>query len=113
MRLEKTHNCAQPDLGYRKSCVSLCAFGILMLLVGKISGGGLAALLGFSIGGIMPLAMVGSSTSYIAVPAAMKTALPEANHGVAIAASLTMMFSFTVLVSIPLFLAISQWLAMN
>ncbi|MEP6389464.1 MAG: sodium-dependent bicarbonate transport family permease [Halioglobus sp.] len=94
-------------------CVFLSAFGILMLLVGKISGGGLAALLGFSIGGIMLLAMMGSSASYIAVPAAMKTALPGANHGIASAASLAVMFPFNVLVGIPLYLAISQWLAMN
>jgi len=61
----------------------------------------------------MLLAVLGSSASYIAVPAAMKTALPEASHGVAIAASLAVTFPSNVRVGIPLYLAISQWLAMN
>jgi len=100
-----------PDIKIRASFLS--AFGVLMPLIGAILGGGLAALLGFSVGGIMLLAVLGSSASYIAVPAAMKTALPEANHGVAIAASLAVTFPFNVLVGIPLYLAISQWLAMN
>ena len=99
------------DIKIRASFLS--AFGVLMPLIGAILGGGLAALLGFSVGGIMLLAVLGSSASYIAVPAAMKTALPEANHGVAIAASLAVTFPFNVLVGIPLYLAISQWLAMN
>jgi hypothetical protein len=99
------------DIKIRASFLS--AFGVLMPLIGAILGGGLAALLGFSVGGIMLLAVLGSSASYIAVPAAMKTALPEANHGVAIAASLAVTFPFNVLVGIPLYLAISQWLGMN
>ena len=53
-------------------------------------------------------AVLGSSASIIAVPAAMKTALPEANHGFAIAASLAVTCPFNVLVGIPLYLAISQ-----
>jgi len=58
-------------------------------------------------------AVLGSSASYIAVPAAMKTALPEANHGFAVAAPLAVMCPFNVLTGIPLYLAISQRLAMN
>lgn len=58
-------------------------------------------------------AVLGSSASYIAVPATMKTALPGTNHGFAIAASLAVTFPFNMLVGIPLYLAISQRLAMN
>ena len=58
-------------------------------------------------------AVLGSSASFIAVPAAMKTALPEANYWFAIAASLAVMCPFNVLAGIPLYLAISQRLAIN
>ena len=74
-------------------------------------GGALAHLLGFSAGGIVLLATLGASASYIAVPAAMRTALPDANHGLSIAASLGVTFPFNVLVGIPLYLATVDWLS--
>lgn len=91
----------------------ITAFGVVMPLIGAVLGGGLGYLLGFSAGGVMLLAVLGASASYIAVPAVMKTALPDANHGVAIAASLAITFPFNVLVGIPLYLAASQWLVAN
>jgi hypothetical protein len=89
----------------------ITAFAVLMPLVGAALGGGMAHLLGFTAGGIVLLATLGASASYIAVPAAMRTALPDANHGLSIAASLGVTFPFNVLVGIPLYLATVDWLS--
>ena len=89
----------------------ISAFGVLMPLIGAAAGGLLALELGFSIGGATLLAVLGASASYIAVPAVMRSALPDANHGVAIAASLGITFPFNVLVGIPLYLVAIEWVA--
>ena len=88
----------------------LTAFGVFMPLV----AGGLGALLGqglgLSVGGITLLAVLGASASYIAVPAAMRVALPQANATLSMAASLGITFPFNVLAGIPLYLLLAQWL---
>ncbi len=88
----------------------MSAFGVLMPLAGATLGGLLALASGFSTGGVALLAVLGGSASYIAVPAVMRTALPEANHGLSIAASLGITFPFNVLVGIPLYIAGATWL---
>jgi hypothetical protein len=88
----------------------MTAFGVLMPLIGAGLGGLLGLALGFSTGGIALLAALGGSASYIAVPAVMRTALPDANHGLSIAASLGITFPFNVLVGIPLYITGAGWL---
>ena len=57
----------------------------------------------------MPLASrSAASASYIAVPAAMKTALPEADPGLSIPMALGITFPFNLLVGIPLYHAVSK-----
>ena len=84
----------------------ITAFGVFMPLIGAALGGALAALLGFSAGGAILLATLGASASYIAVPAAMAVALPQANHSLSITASLAVTFPFNVLVGIPIYLGV-------
>ncbi len=84
----------------------IAAFAVLMPLIGAGLGTVLGALLGFSTGGVILLAVLAASASYIAVPAVMHSALPDANHGQAIAASLGVTFPFNVLVGIPLYIAL-------
>ncbi len=98
-----------PDI--RQVAPFMSAFGVLMPLIGAAIGGLLALALGFSTGGIALLAALGGSASYIAVPAVMRAALPQANHGLSIAASLGITFPFNVLVGIPLYIAGASWLA--
>ena len=88
----------------------IASFGVLMPLVGAIFGGLLAFAFGFSAGGIALMATLGGSASYIAVPAVMRQALPGANHGLSIAASLAITFPFNVLVGIPLYIGVAGWL---
>lgn len=84
------------------------AFGILMPLVGATAGLGTGLLLGLSPGGTMLLTTLAASSSYIAVPAAMRVALPEANPSVYLTLSLGVTFPFNLTLGLPLYLALSQ-----
>ncbi|MED5389445.1 MAG: sodium-dependent bicarbonate transport family permease [Pseudomonadota bacterium] len=88
----------------------LAAFGVFMPLLAGLLGALLGNGLGLSIGGITLLAVLGASASYIAVPAAMRVALPQANATLSMAASLGITFPFNVLAGIPVYLLLAQWL---
>jgi hypothetical protein len=64
--------------------------------------------IGLSSGGAILLAVLGASASYIAVPAAMQLALPQANHSLSISASLGITFPFNILIGIPTYMVITQ-----
>jgi hypothetical protein len=64
-------------------------------------GTGLA--LGLATGSIVILATLTASASYIAAPAAIKTAIPKANIGLAMLMSLGITFPFNAIVGIPLY----------
>ena len=51
------------------------------------------------------LAILAASASYIAVPAAMRIALPKADPGIYLTMSLGITFPFNLLVGIPLYQA--------
>jgi hypothetical protein len=84
------------------------AFGVLMPIVGSILGLGAGLLVGLSPGGVALLMVLSASASYIAVPAAMRVALPEANPSVYLTLSLGVTFPFNLTIGIPLYVAISQ-----
>jgi uncharacterized protein len=81
----------------------IIAFSVLMPLFSSALGVGCGLLLGLSVGGCTLLATLAASASYIAVPAAMRIALPEANPGVSLAAVLGITFPFNILIGIPLY----------
>lgn len=87
----------------RKYGLFLLGFGIVMPLFSAVIGAGLGWLLGFSPGGIALLATLAASASYIAVPAAMRISVPEANPTLSLTASLGITFPFNVLIGIPLY----------
>ena len=86
-------------------------FGMLMPLVG--SGFGLLAALvvGLSPGGAVLLMTLAASASYIAVPAAMRVALPEARPSIYLTLSLGVTFPFNLTVGIPLYTALATAIA--
>lgn len=90
-----------PDLrraGWRLVCfgvVTPAVFGVLGLLCG-------AWMLGLSAGGAVVFGVLMASASYIAAPAAMRMAVPEANPALGISAALAVTFPFNVFVNIPL-----------
>ena len=84
------------------------AFGVVMPLVGSVLGLGAGLLIGLSPGGVALLMVLSASASYIAVPAAMRVALPEANPSVYLTLSLGVTFPFNLTIGIPLYVAVSQ-----
>ena len=87
----------------RQRGVFLLAFGLLMPLLSALLGLGCGVLLGLSVGGVTLLATLAASASYIAVPAAMRLAVPEANPTLSLAAVLGVTFPFNILVGIPFY----------
>lgn len=82
-------------------------FGILMPLIGSMIGLGAALLLGLSLGGTVLMMTLAASASYIAVPAAMRVALPEANPSIYLTLSLGVTFPFNLTLGIPIYAAIA------
>ncbi len=64
---------------------------------------GLAKLLNLPAGDALLLAVLGGSASYIAVPAALRLSLPEANPSLYVPMSLAVTFPFNVIAGIPLY----------
>lgn len=84
------------------------AFGIVMPLVGSMAGLAAAVLIGLSTGGTALLMTLAASASYIAVPAAMRVAVPEANPSIYLTLSLGITFPFNLTLGVPLYLAIAR-----
>ncbi|MEY6431285.1 sodium-dependent bicarbonate transport family permease [Thioalkalicoccus limnaeus] len=95
--------------GLRRYGVFLVLFGIGMPLFSALIGTAFGLLLGLSVGGTAILATLAASASYIAVPAAMRISVPEANPALSLAAALGVTFPFNVLVGIPLYHALASW----
>ncbi len=81
------------------------AFGVLMPLLSSLVGLGAGTLLGLSLGGTVLLMILAASASYIAVPAAMRVALPEADPSIYLTLSLGVTFPFNLAVGIPIYYA--------
>lgn len=78
-------------------------FGVAMPVFSAAVGTLAGYWLGLSIGGTTILATLFASASYIAVPAAMRISVPEANPTLSLAASLGVTFPFNILFGIPLY----------
>ncbi len=93
----------------RKVGIFLIAFGVLMPVVHGAVGVWLGLVTGLSVGGATVLAVLAASASYIAAPAAVRIALPEANPGYYLTGALAITFPFNLTVGIPLYYAMAQW----
>jgi hypothetical protein len=93
--------------GAGKLPLSVIAFGLYMPVVGGLLAAGLAALMGLTAGSAALFITLAASASYIAVPAAMRLALPEAKPSIYLTLSLGVTFPFNLALGIPLYI----WLA--
>lgn len=82
---------------------SLSLFGLYMPLIGGAFGIFLSSLFHLDVGTGTLIAVLSASASYIAAPAAMRVALPEAKEAVYLPLSLGVAFPFNVVVGIPLY----------
>jgi uncharacterized protein len=83
------------------------AFGLYMPLIGAVLGLLAARALGLPPGEGTLLAVLAASASYIAVPAAMRHALPQADPSVYVTLALGVTFPFNILIGIPLYQAVA------
>ena len=81
----------------------LIAFGILMPLFNAALGIGIGLLLGLTQGNAFMFTVLCASASYIAVPAAMRIAIPEANPGIYVPVALAITFPFNIIAGLPLY----------
>ena len=88
----------------------LIVFGILFPITMGIAGTVIGSLIGLSAGGSVILGILSASASYIAAPAAVRVALPEANISLPVTTSLVITFPTNLLISIPLLAQIAQQL---
>ena len=94
----------------RKAGAFLLCFGILMPLLAGTIGATVGWLVQLSVGGTTLLATLAASASYIAAPAAVRIALPQANPGLSLAAALGVTFPFNITFGIPVYHAIARFL---
>ena len=91
--------------------IKLIAFALLAPMCLAVLGALGGKALGLSTGGIAIMAALAASASYIAAPTAMRIAVPQANAALSITAALGVTFPFNVLLGIPLYLQLAQYLS--
>jgi hypothetical protein len=88
----------------------LVAFGTILPIIHGLLGVWLGHLVGLSVGGSTILGAMASSASYIAAPAAVRIALPQANPTYYLTAALGITFPFNLTLGIPLYFLVAQWI---
>ncbi|MEL6400305.1 MAG: sodium-dependent bicarbonate transport family permease [Cyanobacteria bacterium J06626_4] len=87
----------------RKGGAFLISFSVLMPILNAAIGMAIAALIGMGAGDALLFAVLCASASYIAVPAAMRLTVPEANPSLYISMALALTFPFNIIVGIPIY----------
>lgn len=88
----------------------LVVFGVSFPAVAGVLGVGAGAIAGMSAGGATVLGVLCASASYIAAPAAVQIAVPEADKSLPITSSLGITFPFNLIVGIPLISFVASWM---
>ena len=88
----------------QKTGIFLIAFAILMPILNSGVGIAIAKLISMSQGDALLFAVLCASASYIAVPAAMRLTVPEANPSLYVSTALAVTFPFNIIVGIPLYM---------
>ena len=92
----------------RGQSIWLLAYALLGPLVHATLALGLAAVLGLPPGNGALLMVLAASASYIAVPAVVRVAIPEANPSRYFGMSLGLTFPFNCLIGMPLYVHVAQ-----
>lgn len=93
---------------FRKYGLFVTLFAILMPLINGIVAAMLSGFVTADIGNRFIFAILAASASYIAVPAAMRLASPEADPGLYIPMALGVTFPFNIIFGLPIYFAIIQ-----
>lgn len=95
---------------FRQVGLKLAAFAIVAPVLHGLLGIAAAHAAGLSQGGAVILGTLAASASYIAAPAAVRLALPEANPGYYLTCSLALTFPFNMVLGIPIYAAMAGWI---
>jgi uncharacterized protein len=88
--------------------VSVVVFGVVMAVIGGTIGVLVGTAIGLSVGGATLLGVLTGSASYIAAPATIRLAVPQANPSLYLTLSLGVTFPFNVIAGIPLYYFLAQ-----
>jgi hypothetical protein len=94
----------------RSLTARLATLAMLFPALNGTLGVAVGALIGLDSGSVAALGILAASASYIAVPAAMRLALPQADPGLSLAMSLAVTFPFNVILGIPFFAFLATWM---
>lgn len=89
----------------------LLSFALIAPWLLALAGLAVGLALGLPSGSLLILTALAASASYIAAPAAMRSAIPEANIGLAMLAALGFTFPLNVIIGIPLYYQLALWLS--
>lgn len=92
----------------REAGLRLVALGIVIPLLNGALGALAGSAAGLSTGGVAVMATLAGSASYIAAPAAVRIALPQASPGLYVTASLGITFPFNLTIGIPCYIAMAN-----
>lgn len=92
----------------RQAGPGLVVFAIVFPLTAGLAGVVGGSLAGMEVGGAMILGVLCASASYIAAPAAVRLALPEAKPSITLVSSLGITFPFNLVVGIPVYLVFAE-----
>jgi uncharacterized protein len=81
-------------------------FSVMMPILNASIGILVAKTIGMSVGNALLFAVLCASASYIAVPAAMRMSIPQANPSLYVAMALALTFPFNIVIGIPTYLEI-------
>jgi len=104
---------AQRLADLRRAGSFLIGFSLLMPLFNAVVGALIARGLGLEAGNALLFVVLCASASYIAVPAAMRMTVPEANPSYYISTALGLTFPFNIIVGIPLYMALVNKLVVS
>ncbi|MFG3817325.1 sodium-dependent bicarbonate transport family permease [Limnothrix redekei] len=96
----------------KKTGLFLIGFSVIVPLLNAVLGIVIAKLLGIGEGNGLLFAVLCASASYIAVPAAMRMTVPEANPSLYVSMALALTFPFNIIVGIPLYLELEKILGL-
>jgi hypothetical protein len=93
---------------FKAAGIRVVLLGIAIPMINGFLGALAGAAAGISTGGVAVMATLAGSASYIAAPAAVRVALPQASAGIYVTASLGVTFPFNLTLGIPLYIAMAK-----
>jgi len=92
----------------RKAGAFLIGFSLIIPTANGIIGVFVATFLGLSVGGAVMFGLLFASASFIAAPAVLRTAMPQAKPSLYITSALGITFPYNIIILLPVMLTISS-----